>query len=82
MNHMFTDDIDFDVLPSTINNYEVIIHIMFTDPLTFTLKGTEVFHLLKNMHMNKIILIDDFIINPRNIKFIEIHEVENEEYIN
>ena len=83
MNHMFTEEIDFDVPPSTSNEYEVIIHIIFTEPLTFTLKGLDVFQLIKNIHTNRIILIDDFIINPRNIKFIEVHEIEKEEeYVN
>lgn len=78
MGYMPIDDFDFDTLPIEKSNWEITIHVMFMEPLVFTLDSIELFLMIKDIRENKLLPIDNTLINPKHIKLIEFHKMEEQ----
>lgn len=82
MEYLPVDDYDYDTPPDVIYHYEVIIHVIFMDPLSFDLDSMDLYNLMKDFKDGKILPIGKMIINSRHIKLIEIHRKENRDGFN
>ena len=82
MSYISTDNFDFDDVPDGDNIYEVIIHIILTDPYTVKLDTGDLFEFIKDLKKGNLIFINDLVIPSSKIKFLEIHKIEETKYVN